>query len=281
VIRKTAKKVAEAIDRGLYREVSIELVQHYHDKTHKLIKTEEGAKTYGRSFRKALPGQPPTVQLMDAKTFEVLALIEVPNDDGKTDYSVKGPKPPVKDTEVEGSEDLVLAKDSVPQDEGEGMAKPKKKAAKKATKKATAKKAVAKAPKKAAPKAVKKAPKKAVKKAAAKPVKAAPKPAKKTAAPKPVDAPKSKMGQNGPPVDFSKKAPNAKEMKVLGALNHGKGARTIAEVAGDAFPNKPAAQANSWVRNAFRRLTRGDLVLKLERGSYKLSKAGQKVLAAS
>jgi len=92
--RKTSKKVAEPLADGLFREVTIELIQHYHDSTKKLIKTEEGARIEGRLFRVVKQGEKAETQLMNSVTYEVVSLIE---DHGLSPLKkAKKPKPKVE-----------------------------------------------------------------------------------------------------------------------------------------------------------------------------------------
>lgn len=289
--RKTTKKVVEPRDRGLFREVTIELIQHYNDSTKKLVKTEEGSRTEGRLYRAAKAGEKYDTQLMDSETYDVLSLVEVLHDTGTQDYApeaaAKPEKPkkakaapapapaPVstdegqeeeqkddsKEDDSNGADDAAAAQaeaseQEATEDSDEGseneddMATKKKSKAK--TKTPTKTKTGSRAAKAKAPKAPK-----------------APKAAKAAS-----DKPSS--GQSGPTVDLNKKKINPKEQKILAALNHGKGPQKIAELAAEAFGNKPSqAKANSWVRNSLRRLVRGGLVEQAARGTYKLTAKGK------
>lgn len=158
-------------------------------------------------------------------------------------------------------------------------AKPAKaagRAAKKATKKRSAKKA-----------------KKKVTKRKTKPIGARIKVIKDTSkkAPPKKAATKAKPAKSGQGAGQIKLDPanlNTNEMKVLEALRASRSAMTLVEIAKAAFPRKTRAQGNSWVRNALRRLVRGLLVNKVDRGTYKVAPKGQgedpvrpQVLAAS
>ena len=133
--------------------------------------------------------------------------------------------------------------------------------AKAKTKKAAAKKAAPKTPRK------KRAPK-------AKPAKTQAKAPKK-------GAPKS--GQSAAPIELSLDGLNAKESKVVSALNGaGSGARpvlSIVEIADRCFKSQGKKRSNSWARNSLRRLVIAGLVEKVERGAYRISEPGRKKLA--
>jgi hypothetical protein len=266
MIRTSTKKVAVPLAGGFFREITIELEQHYHDNTKKLQKTEEKSRTEGRLLRKAPPGEKASVQLMDAETFEVLSLVEAPEG-----QATAAPEKTEVDSGEPPAEAPAEAESAPAEDEGnseeDDMAQKKSKAAAKAAKKTTTKKTAAK--------------KTTAKKAAAAKKPAAKKPAAKKAAKKAAsksngeqkDSPSS--GQSGPPVDLSKKALNAKEAKVLAALCNGKSSQKIAELAA-IFKGKAKSQANSWVRNSLRRLVRGSFVEQVERGTYKATAKGKK-----
>lgn len=290
MIRESQKKVAEDVGDGTYREVTIKLNQHYHDNTKKLVKTEEVSRTPGRLFRVAKPGEKSDTQLMCAKTFAVLSLVQVEEKTGvaaeaavakpKTEKKAEAPAPKkakekpapkTKPEEISGPPAEAITPEPIkvdnPSEEEstdagtheDDMSTKKAKAKKTTEKKAAPKKTAA--PKKAAAKEPK--PKKA--KAAA---------AKKSVPPKAAkEAPTT--GQSGPPVDFGKKSLNQKETKVLSALNHGSGPRKISEIA-DIWKSQGLAKANSWVRNSLRRLVRGGLVEQTERGTYRLTAKGKK-----
>lgn len=89
-------------------------------------------------------------------------------------------------------------------------------------------------------------------------------------------------GQSAPPIALRMRQLNAKERDVLVRLNgSGTGARevcTIASLAVDCFGNFPPKQANSWVRNSLRRLMQGQLIEKVDRGSYRVSELGRRKL---
>ena len=131
---------------------------------------------------------------------------------------------------------------AVPKAKASGKAKPAKAKAK------------AKAGKVKTPKAVKKA-KKVTKAKSAKPT----------------------SGQSGPALELEAADLNKNETKLLCSFGAYKGGEeiSIAELAKETFATKPKAQANSWTRNSLRRLVRGGLVEKTERGTYKLTKAGR------
>ena len=162
-------------------------------------------------------------------------------------------------------------------------ATPAAKPAAKATKKAAAKKAPKKAKKAAKKKAAKTKPIgarikviKSTKPKAAK--KAAPKAAKKAAtkAAKPAKPSKAtKSGQSAGSIRLECANLNSNEVKVIEAMRAAKQPMTLVEIAKAAFPRKTRAQGNSWVRNAMRRLVRGALVTKVDRGTYKVSPKGQ------
>ena len=292
MIRESQKKVAEDVGDGIYREVTIKLNQHYHDNTKKLVKTEEVSRTPGRLFRVAKPGEKADTQLMCAKTFAVLSLVQVEEKAGAAPGPVaekpakpekkaeapapkkakEKPAPKTKPEETPGTAAEALAPeppqvDTPSKEEStdagtneDDMSTKKAKAAKKTT----AKKAAA--PKKAAAKkaAAPKEPK--AKKAKA---------AKKSVPPKAAAKEAPTTGQSGPPVDFGKKSLNQKETKVLSALNHGSGPRKISEIA-EIWKSQGLDKANSWVRNSLRRLVRGGLVEQTERGTYRLTAKGKK-----
>lgn len=90
-------------------------------------------------------------------------------------------------------------------------------------------------------------------------------------------------GQSAPPIELSSDALNAKEAKVLAALNgSGSGVRpvmTITDLAAECFKSQSKKRANSWVRNSLRRLVQSGLIEKVERGKYRVSEAGRKGLA--
>lgn len=94
------------------------------------------------------------------------------------------------------------------------------------------------------------------------------------------DLPKS--GQSGPQISNMKfEKLNSNEQKVLRmmAASDAKTLR-IVEISGATFERKEGPEkANSWVRNALRRLVRAGFVGKAERGTYKVTAAGRKVLA--
>jgi len=143
---------------------------------------------------------------------------------------------------------------------------PKAKAKASAKAKPVKAKAKAKGPKAKPAKAKAKAKAKAVK--AAKPVKAAK--VKKAAK-------AAQSGQSGPALELEASDLNKSETKLLCSFGDYKGGEeiSIAELAKETFPTKSKAQANSWVRNSLRRLVRGSLVEKTDRGTYKLTKAGR------
>jgi len=136
------------------------------------------------------------------------------------------------------------------------------------------------------------APKKARKK------RAAPKALKAKAEPKVKKAPKAKKepkvkaepkvkkapssGQSGPALDgLEYDKLNANEKKLVDKLaseseSSGGNAKLGIEDLAKVFARSAsdAKQANSWTRNALRRLIRGNLVQKVERGSYRLTRRG-------
>lgn len=76
-----------------------------------------------------------------------------------------------------------------------------------------------------------------------------------------------KSGQSGKPIDPAKLEPNEKEQAVINALlDHG--ALTLRELGKWAFPDRPAAQANSWARNSLRRPVCAGIVARLCDGAY-------------
>jgi len=78
---------------------------------------------------------------------------------------------------------------------------------------------------------------------------------------------KPTSGQSGPKLDLVRDDLNPKETAVLTLLRR-KGEASIADLM-KAFPNKPKAKANSWVRNSLRRLVCARLAKKVGRGTYK------------
>ncbi len=144
----------------------------------------------------------------------------------------------------------------------------KGKTAKKPTKaKTTKRKPLAKATKKKATKKTRRlAPKKAPKKKRA-----------------PKKATKASSGQSGPGLELALEKLNDREKRVVDALNgKGSGSReifTIDDLAESCWKSKSRAQANSWVRNSLRRLIRGGVVEKVERGQYRIADSGRKKLA--
>jgi len=73
-------------------------------------------------------------------------------------------------------------------------------------------------------------------------------------------------GQSGPPLDLREADLNPKEVRVLRALSEG-GQQTLKELEG-VFSGEPSSRANSWARNALRRLVRGGLVRRVGKGTY-------------
>lgn len=96
---------------------------------------------------------------------------------------------------------------------------------------------------------------------------------------------KPSSGQSGPSLDLPVEKISAKEMKIVEVLDgEGAGTReiwTIDELAEECFKSKSKKQGNSWVRNSLRRLVRGNVVEKVERGQYRISDSGRKKLARS
>jgi hypothetical protein len=189
------------------------------------------------------------------------------------------PKTTTLEKQKAAAASLGSSKDAKPADAGSKPAKPKatkpvkaKKATKKAAKKRPAKKAAKKTAKRktkpigARIKVVKDTTKKA--KPAAKKAAAKKAPTKKPA------AKKAKSGQSAGAIALERAGLNTNETKVLEALRTGRKPLTLVEIAKAAFPRKTRAQGNSWVRNALRRLVRGNLVIKVERGTYKASPKG-------
>lgn len=76
------------------------------------------------------------------------------------------------------------------------------------------------------------------------------------------------FGQSGPKIDLTTAKLNQKELAVLNALNERAGSMTIGEIAEECFKGVPSSVANSMVRNALRRLVRGEAVEKVEKGVY-------------
>jgi hypothetical protein len=237
----------------------VELVQHYHDNTKKLIKTEEGERVKGRLFRLAKKGEKADTQIMNAETFEVLALIAAPKgayqaliEAEEDEQILEALDAAVEDTtdttdttdkgvasEPTDAAESVADAASGETDEGQDDMAKKKKTYKKVAKKKVAKKKVA--------------------------VKAA-------------DAVETSSGQAGPPLQITKV--NLKESKVIEQLNHGSEPQKISEIA-KCFKGKSKAQANSWVRNSLRRLVRGGLVKQVQRGTYTLTAKGKKFEASA
>jgi hypothetical protein len=275
MIRTSTKKVAVPLGKGLFRETTIEMEQHYHDNTKKLVKTEEKSRTEGRLLRAAEQKEKASVQLMDADTFEVLSLVEAPESQAVSVQEQPAEEPAEEQPKVASpaQEPSAAQAADVGKSEEDDMAKAvAKKGAAKA--KAAAKKKTTTKAKAAPKKAAKAAPKK--KKAPAKKSNGA-KAAKGNGKPK--SAPTS--GQSGPPIDLSEKGLNAKELKILSALCNGQGTMTIKELATECFKGKAKAQANSWVRNSLRRPARAGLIEQVERGTYKATAKGKKHAAAS
>lgn len=73
-------------------------------------------------------------------------------------------------------------------------------------------------------------------------------------------------GQSGPKIRVL--VPNATERKVADALLS-EAPRSLNELAAKAFPQLEAGKANSWVRNALRRLVRAGWAVKVEAGKYR------------
>jgi len=288
MIRKTTKKTAEAVgpeNFGLYREVTVELVQHYHENSKKLVKTEEGERTEGKLYRLAKPGEKAVTQLMDSASFAVVGLVPAPESAIKKILAAEAAEPAPEpeepaaeaedldsgedtdetemdngdDADCEDAEDDATDEDTDDvTDEAEdavdaGNSEDEMAAKKTTTKKTTTKKTAAK----------KTAAKKAKKPAAAKVAKV------ETSD----DAEVASSGQSGPAIKIVKI--NAKEAKVLEQLNHGSAPQTIEQIA-VCFKGKSKAIANSWVRNSLRRPVRGGLVKNCARGTYGLTAKGKK-----
>jgi hypothetical protein len=85
-------------------------------------------------------------------------------------------------------------------------------------------------------------------------------------------------GQNGPSVKLALTDLNDKEKKILkslaGITEQQIEPKPITEIASVAFPDADSIRANSWTRNSLRRLIRGKLVDKVERGMYRISQKG-------
>ena len=246
----------------------MELVQHYHDNTKKLIKTEEGERVEGRLFRLAKKGEKADTQIMNAETFEVLALIAAPKAAYQALIETKAAKTGAASILEEEDEQILEALDAAVEDTtdttDEGIGPTPDDAAKfvaeavpeetdegqddMATKKKTTKKVAKK------------------------------KVTKKKVAVKAADAVETSSGQAGPPVKITKV--NLKESKVIEQLNHGSEPQKISEIA-KCFKGKSKAQANSWVRNSLRRLVRGGLVKQVQRGTYTLTAKGKKFEASA
>ena len=164
-------------------------------------------------------------------------------------------------------------------------AKAAKKAAKKVAKTASPKPTVVKlsaAEKKAAKVAAKAA--KAAEKAAAKAAKIAAKAEKKAVVKAEKESNRKSwgdksVGQCGAPIkdfDLSKMNDNEKATLLsLGTEGHRK-SLTLKEMSGAAFPGMKKSKANYTVRNALRRLVRGGMVLKEDRGAYIHTEEGRK-----
>lgn len=94
---------------------------------------------------------------------------------------------------------------------------------------------------------------------------------------------KPTTGQSGPEIDLKVEELNAKETKVLTALDgKGEGPRETISITDltKIFKSSAAskAQANSWVRNSLRRLKTGGFIEKAERGEYRITERGRKRL---
>lgn len=236
----------------------MELIQHYHDNSKKLVKTEEGDRVEGKLYRLAKKGEKADTQIMNAETFEVLALIAAPQSahaELEAAAAKAGAKSILEEEDEAISEKLAEAAEETTDNTDDSNEEP--------------------APAHAAPAttdggtddmATKK--KKTTKKVAKKKVAA-------KAAPAPSDA---ASGQSGPKVKITKV--NAKEAKVIAQLNHDSDPQKITDIA-KCFKGKVKSQANSWVRNSLRRLVRGGLVKQVSRGTYTLTAKGKKFEASA
>lgn len=95
---------------------------------------------------------------------------------------------------------------------------------------------------------------------------------------------KATTGQSAPHHDLPVDDLNAKELKLVNAINgKGTGSReeiTIPDLIKVFQPSADTkAQANSWVRNSLRRLVTGELIEKTARGVYRVTEKGRKRLA--
>lgn len=262
--KKTVEPCGEIDGKDLYREVTVELIQTYHDNTKKLIKTEEGDRVEGKLFRLAKKGEKADTQIMNAKTFEVLALVAAPMsayaaleaaEEAEEEAATEEAAEAVEDVEEETPADETDETAQEPSTDNTDEPTPEPEPAEAAPAITDEEDDMATKSKK-----TKKATKKVAKKTATKSAEAA-------------------SGQSGPSVKIE--AVNAKEGKVLSALNHGSGQQKISEIAKGAFKGKVKSQANSWVRNSLRRLVRGGLVKQVSRGTYALTAKGKKFDASA
>ena len=86
-------------------------------------------------------------------------------------------------------------------------------------------------------------------------------------------------GQSGPPIDLPIDRMNDAEQKLLRLFAaHGDAELSIHELSLYGFPEQEKEVANSSVRNALRRLVRGEWLAKAARGRYKLTASGKRRL---
>jgi hypothetical protein len=251
--RKTSKKTVEPAG-AFFREITVELIQHYHDNTKKLIKTEEGERVEGKLYRLAKKGEKADTQIMNAETFEVLALIAAPQSayaEVEAAAAKTGAASILEAEDEHIQEKLAEAAEVATDNTDESNEEPAPATAAPATTDEGTDDMATKKKKTATKKKV----------------------AKKAATPAEVAS-----GQSGPKVKITKV--NAKEAKVLSQLNHGSDPLKISDIA-KCFKGKTKAQANSWVRNSLRRLVRGGLVKQVSRGTYTLTAKGKKFEASA
>lgn len=86
----------------------------------------------------------------------------------------------------------------------------------------------------------------------------------------------SHAGLKGPPVDLPVEKMNADEIATVRAfVALGGGPLLLKDLAGAAFPVLKGVKGNSKVRNALRRVVRGQWAEQVSRGTYKLTKSGK------
>jgi len=303
--RETTRRVAVQCGEGLYREVTVKMVQEFHPTTRKLVKAKEVGREEGRLCRVVKEGEKATIQLVDAQTFDVVMLVEaatalpekeVPPPTPTAEPKVSAPEPeppatpaaapkvaapepeppaapaaapkvaapepeppaapaaapgPAAATVADGAQPVVEEVEGPPQPRPRRRAKGNGKARPRGRLRAKAKAKAAKA-------------------------KAAKAKAKKTS--RKGNGKKAASGQSGKPLQLEAADLNPKEVIVLGTLSGGD-PRTLKAMA-EVFEGVPSRQANSWVRNALRRLVRGSLVEKVGKGTYRATDGGKEAVSS-